>query len=262
MKAADGRSETWLNTVGFDLDDEKARTFKQAGLFGGCVSIHSYKAAEHDDFVQYKGAFRIATDAVQTFRRAGIFPVMTAAMPEERITWDVVEDLLRLGRDIGAGIVEILPIRPAGRAIIKCIHSTLTRHAVADEIIKTFNTDPRFRDYPNVNSPAYFETPDRFGCVAGSERIYLSAGGDVQPCPLVNLSVGNVLQESLSSISRRMRSMISSPRQELLCVQLGPLVSQYMAASEKTTAKLPVDPEGSSEMLRQLPPSALPAGWA
>ena len=113
-----------------------------------------------------------------------------------------------------------------------------------------------------MNSPAYFETPNRFGCVAGSERIYLSAGGDVQPCPLVNLSLGNVLRESLSAISRRMRSMISSPRQELLCVQLGPLVSQYVAASEKTTAKLPVGPESSSEMLRQLPPSALPAGWA
>jgi MoaA/NifB/PqqE/SkfB family radical SAM enzyme len=128
-------------------------------------------------------------------------------------------------------------------------------------MFKTFNTDPRFADWPAVNSPAYLETPDRFGCIAGSERLYISASGDVQPCPLVNLSLGNVLEESLVSICQRMRSLLSRPRSELLCSQLGPLVSEYVSEGGQGCAVLPIPPEKSAEILADLPASATPKGW-
>ena len=261
VAAAGSRSETWLNTTGFALNDEKARRFKEAGLFGGRVSIHSHKAAEHDAFVGYRGAFKIAAEAIQTFRQADIFPVLSAAMPEERITWDGVHDMMQLGKDLGAGFVEIIPIRPAGRAIVACSHSELRRHDVNHQMFKMFNTDPRFDDYPAVNSPVCLETPDRFGCVAGSERLYISASGDVQPCPLLNLSLGNVLDESLASICRRMRSLLSGPRCELLCSQLGPLVSEYVAEGGQGCAVLPIPPEKSVEILTDLPASPTPKAW-
>lgn len=261
VAAADNRSETWLNTTGFGLDDEKARRFKEVGLFGGRVSIHSHKAVEHDAFVGYHGAFKIAAEAIQTFRRADIFPVLSAAMPEERITWHGVHDMMQLGKDLGAGFVEIIPIRPAGRAIVACSHSELRRHDVNRQMFKTFNMAPRFTDCPAVNSPAYLETPDRFGCVAGSERIYISASGDVQPCPLVNLSLGNVLDESLASICQRMRSLLSGPRCNLLCSQLGPLVSEYVAEGGQGCAVLPIPPAKSAEILADLPASPTPKAW-
>ncbi len=261
VAAADGRSETWLNTTGFDLDDDKAGCLKEAGLFGGRVSIHSHTAAEHDAFVGYRGAFKIAAEAIRTFRRADIFPVLSAAMPEERITSDGVHNMMQLAKDLGAGFVEIIPIRPAGRAVIACSHSELRRHDVNRRMFKTFNTDPRFVDYPAVNSPAYLETADRFGCVAGSERLYISASGDVQPCPLVNLSLGSVLDESLASICRRMRSLLQRPRCDLLCSQLGPLVSKYVAEGGQGCAVLPVPQEKSAEILAGLPPSQTPNAW-
>ena len=261
VAAADGRSETWLNTTGFDLDDDKARCLKEAGLFGGRISIHSHKAAEHDAFVRYCGAFKIAAEAIRTFRRADIFPVLSAAMPEERITWDGVYNMMQLAKDLGAGFVEIIPIRPAGRAVVACSHSELRRHDVNRRMFKTFNTDPCFADYPAVNSPAYLETPDRFGCVAGSERLYISASGDVQPCPLVNLSLGNVLDESLTSICRRMRALLPRPRCDLLCSQLGPLVSEHIAEGGQGCAVLPIPPEKSAEILADLPPSQTPNAW-
>lgn len=261
VAAADGRSETWLNTTGFDLDDDKAGCLKEAGLFGGRVSIHSHKAAGHDAFVGYSGAFKIAAEAIRTFRRADIFPVLSAAMPEERITWGGVHDMMQLAKELGAGFVEIIPIRPAGRAVIACSHSELRRHDVNQRMFKTFNTDPRFADYPAVNSSAYLETPDRFGCVAGSERLYISASGDVQPCPLVNLSLGNVLDESLASICRRMRSLLPRPRCDLLCSQLGPLVSEYIAEGGQGCAVLPIPRQKSVEILACLPPSQTPNAW-
>jgi MoaA/NifB/PqqE/SkfB family radical SAM enzyme len=262
VAAADSRSETWLNTTGFALDNDKARRLKEAGLFGGRVSIHSHKPAEHDAFVGYRGAFKIAADAIQTFRRVDIFPVLSAAMPEQRITWDGVQDMMQIGKDLGAGFVEIIPIRPAGRAIVACSHSELRRHNVNRRMFKTFNTDPRFADYPAVNSPAYLETPDRFGCIAGTERLYISASGDVQPCPLVNLSIGNVLDEPLASICRRMRSLLPVPRSDLLCSQLGPLVSKYVAEGGQGCTVLPIPPDKSTKILASLPASPTPKAWA
>jgi hypothetical protein len=128
-------------------------------------------------------------------------------------------------------------------------------------MFETFNTDARFAEWPAVNSPAYLETPDRFGCIAGSERLYISASGDVQPCPLVNLSLGNVLDESLVSICHRMRSLLPGPRSDLLCSQLGPLVSKYVADGGQGCAVLPIPPEESVEIMASLPASPTPKAW-
>jgi len=219
------------------------------------------RQVEHDAFVGYHGAFKIAAEAIQTFRRADIFPVLSAAMPEERITWHGVHDMMQLGKDLGAGFVEIIPIRPAGRAIVACSHSELRRHDVNRQMFKTFNMAPRFTDCPAVNSPAYLETRDRFGCVAGSERLYISASGDVQPCPLVNLSLGNVLDESLASICQRMRSLLPGARCNLLCKQLGPLVSEYVAKGGQGCDVLPIPPAKSADILADLPASPTPKAW-
>jgi len=261
VEAADERSETWLNTTGFGLDDEKAKRYKQAGLFGGRVSIHSHKPDEYDDFVGYRGAFKIAAEAIQTFRRADIFPVISAAMPEVNITWNKVQDIVQMGKDLGAGFVEIIPIRPAGRAIIQCSHSELCQHGLNQQIFEVFNTDEKFANYPAVNSVAYLETPDKFGCIAGAERLYISASGDVQPCPLVNLSLGNVMQQDLATICECMRSLVQGPRSELLCSQLGPLISDYLAKAGNDCDILPINPEKSVEILENLPASTTPKVW-
>lgn len=259
VAAAGSRSETWLNTTGFDLNDDRAKQLSEAGLFGGRVSIHSCRAVEHDTFVGYSGAFRIAAEAVQTFRRADIFPIISAAMSEEQITWDKVHGLLQLGKDLGAGFVEIIPIRPAGRAVNTCSHSELKRHSGNRQMFKTFNNDLRFASCPGVDATAYSETPDRFGCVAGSQRMHISASGDVQPCPLVNLSLGNVLETSLASIYQHMRSLVPGPRNNALCYQLRPKVSKYIAGGGFDG--LPIPPETSSEILAELAVSGTPKAW-
>lgn len=46
------------------------------------------------------------------------------------------------------------------------------------------------------------------GCPGGTERIYVTAYGDVLTCPLVHVSYGNVLKESLKDIYNRMNKFI------------------------------------------------------
>jgi MoaA/NifB/PqqE/SkfB family radical SAM enzyme len=261
VEAAAARCETWLNTTGFALDTDKIKQLKDAGLFGGRVSLHSYRPQVHDDFVGYRGAFQIAADAIRAFRKQDIFTILSAAISESSITEEHVLNFLRLGKDNGAGFVEIIPIRPAGRAVVQCSHAELKCHRVSAEIFRKLNSDPGLTDYPAVNSATYLETPDRFGCVAGSERLYISTAGDVQPCPLVNLAVGNVMNEPLASIVERMRSLLPSPRAERLCSQLSPIIAHRVEEAGGTFDMLPVPPEMGSQILSQLPPTAMPKAW-
>jgi len=261
-RTAGDRSETWLNTTGFDLDTDKIKRLQDAGLFGGRLSVHSSDPAEHDEFVGYQGAFHIAADAIRLFREQDMFVILSAAIPEVSMDEETVRKFMELGRDLGAGFVELIPIRPAGRAVVQCSHAELKCHHVCGEIFRKFNNDPALLDCPGINSPAYLETPDRFGCVAAAERLYLSASGDVQPCPLVNLAVGNVMDEPLKAIWDRMHSFLPAPRTKRLCSELGPVLERHLDQSGRDLAVLPIRPQESTVILRELPPCDTPKVWA
>jgi MoaA/NifB/PqqE/SkfB family radical SAM enzyme len=263
IEAADGRSEIWLNTTGFNIDADTARSLTGAGLFGVRVSIHFATASAHDEFVGYPNAFDTAVACIGHFKAAGAFPVMTTAMPLARFTRNDVLAMMRLGKELGVGIVEILPIRPAGRAFVACDHSELVAHGGEDvgSIVAEFNGSRQYAAYPNLNTPAYFEASERFGCVAGTERLFISASGDVQPCPLVNLSVGNVVREDFCAINDRMRSLLPRPRREPLCARLYPAVQDYVSQCPEGI-RLPVDEQRSLELLEALPYSPLPDAYA
>ena len=252
VEAAGEISETWLNTTGFNLDIGKIRLLKKAGLFGGRVSIHSHDPTEHDDFVGYHGAFKIACETIRNFRRADILPILSASLPEKEITWSKIHDLTKLAKNLGAGFAEIIPIKPAGRAVIKCSQAELSQQEVDWQMLKTLNTDQRFSEWPAVDSGAYLEQAEMFGCVAGSERIYISASGDVQPCPLVNLSLGNVANESLASVYERMRVLLPGARAEPLCYQLWPMMAERLSKSGQECAVLPISAEESAQILTGL----------
>lgn len=260
VEAAGDRSETWLNTTGYQLDDDKAARLKAAGLFGGRVSLHSHQPKEHDAFVGYDGAFQIAVDALKAFRKAGLCTVLSACVPQQSIAMGMIDSLIELARSVGAGFLEIIPIRPAGRALIQCSHAELQQHDVSRKLFREFNRGARYSDYPAVNSPAYLETPELFGCVAGADRLYISASGDVQPCPLVNLAIGNVRTEPLETICARMRALVQGPRSDLLCSVLGPILHERLGADDPAQA-FPVPPEESRAILQSLPPAQTPQAW-
>lgn len=261
IAAADGRSEVWLATTGFGLDAGTARELKKAGLFGACVSLHHYKPAEHDAFVGYPGAFEIAVEAIEHFKRANVFALLNTTLTQERINHGEISRTMELAKDLGAGMVEILFIRPAGRAVVGCdqLLPKGNEQALLEDAMQTFNQDARYQDYPVLLGPPYFEAPNRFGCVAGNERIFISTAGDLQPCAMVNLSVGNVAGESFSAVMDRLRSLLPRPRRELLCTHLQPVVAQRIESSEGLG--LPLDPPLSLDMLRQLPRSASPGAY-
>jgi MoaA/NifB/PqqE/SkfB family radical SAM enzyme len=62
------------------------------------------------------------------------------------------------------------------------------------------------------------EEPGMFGCTAGgTDRFYINAKGDLQPCEFLNFSFGNIVTDDFDTIYNRMRSVFEKPGQCLLC---------------------------------------------
>jgi MoaA/NifB/PqqE/SkfB family radical SAM enzyme len=261
LRAADGRSEVWLTTTGFGLEAATPRELRDAGLFGALVSLHSDDPAVHDAFVGYRGAFRIALDAIERFRQADVFVSLNTVLPKDRITPAEIGRIMALAEDLGVAMVEVLVVRPAGRAVVGCerLQAKQDEHRVLSHAMQIFNKDPSHAAAPGLVAPAYFEHPDRFGCVAGNERVFIGTSGDVQPCPMVNLSVGSVARESFTAVAGRMRRLLRYPRRDLLCTQLQPLIAD--ALGSRPGVALPLEPRQSAEILGAVPGSAIPGAF-
>ena len=82
--------------------------------------------------------------------------------------------------------------------------------------------------------------------------MYISASGDIQPCPLVNLLLGNVAEKPLARVYERMRALLSKPSPEPLCYKLWPVMAERLGKGEQEYARLPIAAEESSQVLSEL----------
>ncbi len=64
----------------------------------------------------------------------------------------------------------------------------------------------------SVASFAYLESDEMFGCGAGYHHLFNDAVGNVCPCDLTPLSMGNAVDEPLNVIWERMSEWFEKPR--------------------------------------------------
>jgi len=108
---------------------------------------------------------------------------------------------------------------------------------------------------PAVASFAYLESDALFGCGAGFHHLYIDAGGQVCPCDLTPLSLGDVTAERLSDIWKRMGALFPVPRR-------GCLMGELAADLRDHAGPLPLSPEVSARLCGAHPARGpLPEGY-
>ncbi len=239
--AFDGRTYLSLNTTGFGLDEDRARSLRRAGLFALGISLDALSSREHDRMRGVKGAFNTAIAALKLAADAGLYPYVISVATREFLQENHFMPFLKFVARSGAREVHLLEPCPTGNL------------AGQMDVALTLQEKERILAYqekvagddslPILSSFLYLESAQAFGCGAGLTHLYIDGSGEVCPCNLVPLSFGNLIHESLETILKRMGSHFSRPR----CTCVGQDLSPHISGD-----RLPLPPEQSEALCDNL----------
>lgn len=254
IKAGAKHCAVHLDTNGFGLTLEKAKKLKKAGLEAIQISLDHYDEAVVDKIVSFPGAFKTATQAIKISKEAGLYTCSVMVMTKKMLyDWKELKKYLDFVKGLGVNEVMVYEPKPAGNlynAEPETLFNDEDRERL-DYLHIKINSDSSFSGL-RFFSLNYFESAKLFGCNAGLTQFYLSAGGDLTPCPLSPLALGNVKKENLETIYARFKKYFKQPMR--ICA------SFYCAKAVKKSfdGKLPIAREKSEKILEKLDFSELP----
>lgn len=241
VQALDSRSELWINTTGAHMRPEMLEELKGAGLFGLMVSIHSPDAETHDAFTGIQGSFELACDTLKLCRKMGLVAAFNTVLSEEDVLNGGLDKLMRLGLELDCDYIQLIHPKPAGTWMTRTEGMQRDSSLIdflRDEHVR-YNSSSR-RSYPSLAAQVFEESPSVLGCTAGAvDRFYVNANGEVQPCEFLNISFGNVNEESFEEIYSRMRSHFKVPCCDWLCCSLAEGINELIDQNELTHTPLP-----------------------
>ena len=192
------RAVTAMFTSGVGLTPERARSLKEAGLYMVSVSFDSAHEDGHDFMRGREGVYKDAISAVNNLMDAGLFVNIYVVISPRNI--DELDDFYTLARDMGVHELSFYEIVPAGRWID---HETEILspddHRKLDEfVVRTDTMDgPRVFSIPHVMKTT--------GCFAGRKWLHITPQGDVLPCACIPIPFGNIHEETLKSVWKKIR---------------------------------------------------------
>jgi len=191
------RAVVMAYTWGLDFSLKKARQLKEAGLQTLLVSIYSTTPAEHDRKRGFSGAYDKAVEAIHNGLSAGLLVTMATHIDSNRI--GELKSLWELAKELGVhefSVWESVPTLSGDPMINDDDRKIIT------DFYKQINASAD--DGPRIFSNTIFEG-EMFGMIAGRRWAHITTDGEVWPDPYIPLSYGNIQEESLQKIWKKMR---------------------------------------------------------
>ena len=213
--------DTRIFTSGVGSSRERLQTLRQAGLEGICVSLDHYDETIHNRKRNHTAAFKSACNTIREASALGYYVSVvccsTSSMVRSGETFTVVD----LAESLGAHSIQLNEIRPVGRAIESEDRDFFLTDEDKSILIDYYKNANRSRRKIAIVMPWYNEEPYKLGCTATSgQQTYIDAKGNVLPCPLLKVGLGNVADESFQEIWERFRSRCGHPVRECIVHRL------------------------------------------
>lgn len=254
-EAARGGAATILFTSGRGFDAALAARLRDAGLWSVCVSLDADTAAAHDA-ARGTGAFDAALAALRLARASGFYTMAGAVASPAFVEAGMVARIHALLAGLGVHEMRIVEAMPCGR-MTDCASSDLLApdHVAA---LRRFHVETnRGGRGPKVCAFNHVESPDVFGCGAGTQHLFIEPSGVVCPCDFTPLGFGNVRDMPLADLWRRMNlAMGDNPRMHCFIHRNRDRVRAHAAAG------YPLPPDLSESICRAAGPEPLPAYFA
>jgi radical SAM protein with 4Fe4S-binding SPASM domain len=204
-----------IATNGTLIDEETAWKLKDHGVACNAISIDAADPGVHNYIRNKPDAFDLALRGMEATKKAGIMlQINTTAMeyniPHLEKLIDFVEaqnagimlmyQLVAVGR--GEKIKSATLKKSANRGLCEMVSAKQKKVKTVIEPVAGPQYWPYLLEKKGIKSGWKLRMAGNFfhGCAAGRGFVYIKANGDVWPCPFVEVSGGNVRDESFPSI--------------------------------------------------------------
>lgn len=191
------RFYVYVTTNGFFMTQEIANELARLGVNRVSVSLDSFSPQEHDEFRGRKNSWQKGINALEMVQKAGMTPYLNITVGHYNAKSEDVRNLLDYSKKNRYKTL-INVATPSG------MWSKL-QEIMIDDVDREHLIQLR-KEYKNLVrnlwDPFDKEMEGVIGCNT-INRLYITPLGDVLPCPYVHIRIGNVLEESLLTISER-----------------------------------------------------------
>ncbi len=209
--AASGGAATVAFTSGAAVDSALLRKLKAAGLWSVCISLDHPSAAEHDRLRGTSGAHARACQALRQAREHGFYTMAATVATKPLVEEELLAPMHRLAGDCGAHEWRIIEPMPCGLLARDPADALLTPEHI--ETLRQFHIASNRRGCrPKVCAFNRIESPELFGCGAGTQHLFIDSKGEVCPFDFTAMSFGNAAQTPLDQIWSRMSGAMGNPR--------------------------------------------------
>ncbi|MEM4890451.1 MAG: radical SAM protein [Nitrososphaerota archaeon] len=244
-------------------DDEFARRAIEAGLRYVEVSLDSTEPGEHDGFRGVRGAWELAVKGIRNIVKYGEGRVSIGiAATVTKLNKGRIEDMVRLGEELGVNRVVFFNFIPTGRGkeAVELDLSPEEREDVLRRIyresarssIQVVSTAPQLARVSWQMSrgedvlPTHFTIPNSStlravaefigGCGAGRIYMAIQPDGTVTPCVFMPIPVGNLRRDRLQDIWENSKTINDLKNKDLLKGPCGSCEYRYVCGGCRARA--------------------------
>lgn len=239
----DGRSEIWINSTGAGMTRERLAELKEMKVTAVMFSLHNPDREAFNRFMGDSSAWDTMEAGVKMCHEAGLAVAFNTCLMREDFYNGTFERIMESVKEYKACLIQIIKPKPAGGWLEKGdLEFTSEDLAYVKAKVNQYNLQKEFSAYPAISAQIIEEDKTVFGCTAGgTDRFYLNAKGDLQPCEFLNISYGNVVNDEFEEIYRTMRSCFAWGGEAFLCESCSQEI--YKIYQENKLKSLPIPPE-------------------
>jgi MoaA/NifB/PqqE/SkfB family radical SAM enzyme len=254
--AATGGATPIVFTTGLGFSASEAVRLQHAGLWGLCVSLDHPEREVYDRERGMPGVWDSAVAALRTARQTGLYTMVSTLAKPDVVRQRTHERIYALARDLGVDEVRLVEPMPCGRLFAASEGDLLTPDLI--RVLRAFHVETNRRGrLPKVCAFNQVESPEIFGCGAGTQHLYIDAAGEVCPCDFTPLSFGNITATPLAELWQQMNlAMGNNPRQHCFIQQ------HFRVIREQAALGFPLPPARSRELCRAAGTEPLPGYFA
>jgi MoaA/NifB/PqqE/SkfB family radical SAM enzyme len=238
-------AEVWVNSTGYAMTEERLRELDPTAIM---FSLHSADPETFNRFMGRANAWETLRAGIAVCKACEVPFAFNACLMESAFSDGGFERVMDMAREEGASLVQIIKPKPAGAWLADAgsMFSAAGEQAAIAKINR-YNLARSHRAYPPISAQILEESAEVFGCTAGgTDRFYINAKGDVQPCEFLNISFGNLAEEDFGVIFERMRAIFRRPGTCMLCEQEAARIHRLY--EQHALTRLPLPPDLSREI--------------